>query len=141
MEAFIKRYVLREGAEVTVTTRTQDPSNKLGMLGINKPWYLAPTLEYRYDLKTLDMSKDTHHEVNSTIIYNSEGRLLITLQRLKSATRLFHCLDRYTPMRFDFEVGRLAEAEYFGWKDSLPEEEFETEEEDKQNQTKGGVQS
>ena len=44
-------------------------------------------------------------------------------------------------MRFDFEVGRLAEAEYFGWKDSLPEEEFETEEEDKQNQTKGGVQS
>ena len=33
-------------------------------------------------------------------------------------------------MRFDFEVGRRAEAEYFGWKDRLLEEEFETEEED-----------
>lgn len=98
-------------------------------------------MEYTYELKTLDMSKKTHHKVNLIITYNFEGRLLIILQHLKSATRLFHCLDRYTPMRFDFEVGRLAEAEYFGWKDSLPEEEFETEEEDKQNQTKGGVQS
>ena len=136
MEAFIKRYVLGEGAEVIVKTRTQDPSNKLG---INQVRYLAPTLENTYELKTLDMNKITHHKVSCIIIDNFEGRLVITLQHLKSATRLFHCLDRYTPMRFDIEVGRLAEAEYFGWKDNLPEEEFETEEEDKQNKTEDGV--
>lgn len=38
-------------------------------------------------------------------------------------------LERLTPLRFDFEVGRLVEAWYYGWEQPLTEDEFETEKE------------
>lgn len=46
MELFIKRYALREGAEVVVKTKTLDPRNELGTN--NKISWLAPRLEYTY---------------------------------------------------------------------------------------------
>ncbi|KAL9607679.1 MAG: hypothetical protein Q9167_007429 [Letrouitia subvulpina] len=104
-EEFIKRYVLREKMEVIVTTKTQDPYNELGE---NKACWLAPILKYSFKLKNPDLSK---------------------AKSFRPRTIYFESLRLTTLLRFDFELGRLKEAEYFGWDTVLVEEEIELEEE------------
>jgi hypothetical protein len=59
VELFIKRYALRERAEVVVKTKTLDPREELGT--DNKISWLAPRLEYTY---ASQKNPDVGHKVS-----------------------------------------------------------------------------
>jgi len=104
VEQFIKRYCIQESARVRVSTSVK--------WGDNDPWsssgntrraWMAPQLVYSFE--------DVGQPKN--------GQRGLPLQTVN-----FAMLQRLTPCRFDFEVGRHVEANYFGWPDTDFYEEY-----------------
>lgn len=83
--------MLKTGYTALVKTTAVDMSNELGLVATKKPCWLAPLLHYNFTL-------------------NGPGG-----NAAKTSFCVFNARERLTPLRFEFEVGRLLDNWYFGW--------------------------